>query len=450
MSKDFVDEFDTAISLWIDGNNVEETILAATPENLFELAEVMALICKHHFQKTISRNELFSFTANSALSGGSHPCASIDCRFRRIDNLITFATLYADEVYIQQPFERIAMNGPAAIKAVHRHDLVAAIYMYMRLRALIRTGLVKYATDVHRFCDHHHQTLAAPLAKRIDQQTDTLRRNIIETLLETCSVTYKRTKQHGPFFEVSAPEGVVEHGTLYFHAFQPMPRIFQRFQSFGTSHALSKVEIAESGALDWIVNPILRDIAFQEWHTTLTGTSYLCDNESHMSLVSSINSDAFKANSNAFNKSLKHYLPKVSSQNPEVLLNLREKEGEAFAVYRDKLRKLLQGTEGWSDQDVSRAFRDEVLPEINVLNKRLKDWSNNSKESVGEKLLFGTGAVTLGLYSGILPSDVGQLVAAIGGTSAVTSAIFDWNKAFKEKQQARASDYYFLWQAGED
>ena len=62
-------------------------------------------------------------------------------------------------------------------------------------------------------------------------------------------------------------------------------------------------------------------------------------------------------------------------------------------------------------------------------------------------MIFGTGAVTVGLYAGFLPADIGSIVAALGGGSAVAGSIMDYNKTFKEKQEARSNDFYFLWQA---
>lgn len=448
MNDDLVSEVDMAIALWTDGADLEDAIFKATRDDLFELSEVLYLICRHHSHRRLEKNEQFSFTANSALSGGSHPCASPACRYQRTESLIAFSSLYADEVYVQQPFEGIAMRDPSSIQEVDRHNLVAGIYAYKMLRPLIKKGVVKYAHDINPFCDYHHATLAEPLARQIEKKSKTLEAEVTRSLLESCDVTFNQSKRHSPFFEVSGPEGVIEHGKVFFHAFKPIPGIFKKFQKKGQTYSLSKAEIEDSGVLRLVVNPIVRDITFQEWHTALNGASYLCDNPSHIALVSSVNNQAFAANSLAFSKALKHHLPQVYSRDPAKILELREREAEAFFVYRDKLRKLMQGAAGWSEAEVASAFRDEVLPEINGLRKRIHDWKANARESLGEKLIFGTGAVTLGLYAGILPADIGQLVAALGGTSAAAGVLMDWNKTLKEKQQARTSDFYFLWEAG--
>jgi len=448
MTERLVSELDLAVRLWTDGDDLETSILDATKDEVFEFSEVLALIIRHHSQTHTQNNELFSFTANSALSGGSHPCASPVCRNQRIESLMAFAALYADEVYIQQPFENIALRDPASIQEVDRHNLIAGITNYKTLSPLIERGVIKYAQDLNPFCDHHNATVARPLLEKIEAKSQQLEVEITRMLLESCSVTFNHTNKHGPFFEISGPEGVVEHGTVYFHAFKPMPKIFRLFQKKSSIYRLSKSEMEDSGVLRLIVKPIVKDISFQEWHTALNGTSYLCDNPSHMKLVSSVNSDVFAANVSAFANGFRHSLPQVYASEPMALLKLRDRESESFFVYRDKLRRLLQQSEGWNEKEVQRIFREEVLPELNGLKKKLRDWRENSREALGEKLIFGSGTVTLGLYAGILPPDIGQLVAALGGTSAVAGLLMDWNKSFKEKQQARASDFFFLWEAG--
>ena len=88
-----------------------------------------------------------------------------------------------------------------------------------------------------------------------------------------------------------------------------------------------------------------------------------------------------------------------------------------------------------------------MLPEINLIDKKIKDWKSKTKNSLKTKLIFGSGAVTVGLYAGVLPPDIGQIIAAIGGGTAVTSALMELNSTLKEKDEARSNDFYFLWQA---
>lgn len=447
MSDDLVSELDTAISLWSNNQSIEESIFKASEDELFELSETLACITRYYSRPGTIRNDNFSFTANSALSGGNHPCAAPECRFQRVERLVSFAALYADEVYIQQPFENIALKGPSEIREVDRHNLVAGIQTYLILRSLIKHGIIKYAHDENPFCDHHYETVAKPLIDEINKKSDRLQFEITKELLDCCSITFNCAKPNSPFFEISGPSGVIEHGKVFFYAYKPLPKIFNKFRRKGPVYTLGRSEMEDSGVLDLVINPIMHDITFQEWHTALTNTSYLCDNSAHIALVSSINDEAFTANSAAFASGLKHYLPRIHSRDPSALLALRNEESEAFFVYRDKLRKLLQGAGNWNEKEVAKVFRDEVLPEINLINKKLRDWKSNARQSIAEKILFGTGAVTLGLYAGLLPANIGQLVAALGGTSAAAGILMDWNRTLKQKQHAKSNDFFFLWEA---
>lgn len=447
MKSELINEFDTALRLWNDQDDLIAAVLKGPKRKVFELAETLSAITRYHSVSNKPANENFSFTANASLSGGRHPCAAPKCRMEKIDSLISFATLYADEVYIQNPFENISLESHKELHEANRNEILNGLFAYMQFRPLMERGLIKYALNTAPFCDHHFEHVAKPLLDRIHEKEAALEAAIHNELIECCAVTFNFENVNSPFFQITGPDSLIEHGSVYLHAYTPPPKIFNQFRRKGPIYKLSRAEIEDSGALRYVIDPIVRDLAMQEWHTALCNTSYLCDNKAHIRLASKINPENFIANSTAFEKGLQHHLPSIFSNDVHALLSLREQEEEAFLVYRDNLRKLLQKTDGWDENEVSRVFRDEILPEVNLIKKRVNDWKSNTRQSIGEKIIFGAGAVTLGLYAGVLPANVGQIVAALGGGSAIASALMDFNKTFKEKQQARTNDFYFLWQA---
>ena len=108
----------------------------------------------------------------------------------------------------------------------------------------------------------------------------------------------------------------------------------------------------------------------------------------------------------------------------------------------------MQESKSWSEEEVSKIFRDQLLPEINLIDKKVKDWKVNTRESISQKILFGTATASFGLYGGVLPANMGEVLAALGGASAIAGSLLEYNKTLKEKQEARKNDFYFLWQAG--
>jgi hypothetical protein len=64
-------------------------------------------------------------------------------------------------------------------------------------------------------------------------------------------------------------------------------------REFGKNKALpyefSREELAEEELFGHIIDPILDDLMFQEWHAKFHGTSYLTDNECQMRAASVVN-----------------------------------------------------------------------------------------------------------------------------------------------------------------
>lgn len=446
---EFIKEMDEAIALWSEGD-IEGAIFNSTEEEFFEFVEVLSLISKHHFYSSSSPNESFSFIASTALSGGPHPCSAPECRKRKLDQLVSFASLYADEVYIQSPFESVYLRGDRPIREVERQEAFAGIYNYLYLRPLIDCGLVKYASVNVNFCEQHAKEIAKPLSASIDKKEEKLYQALESHMLDHCTVTFDFAEGNKakPFFKITGPEDIIEHGEIYLHAYEPISSLFLPFMERKAPYGLEKDEVEECNILSQVIGPIVQDLSIQEWHSALNGTSYLCDNKTNIKVASKINSKAYSANSTAFERAMKHYLPAVYSNQVSSIIDLRKKEEEAFAVYRDKLNKMIRETRLWSEEEVSRVFRDEILPEINLIDKKVKDWKANTRASIADKVLFGVATASFGLYGGVLPSNIGEIVAALGGTSAVVGPLMDFNKTLKEKQEARKNDFYFLWQAG--
>lgn len=443
---EFIEEFETSIKLWGEGD-INEALSSADVEDVFEFAETMALISRYHFKDRRQPNENFSFIANSSLSGGRYPCSDLDCRTKKLDQLVSFASLYADEVYIQNPFEHVMLAGVENLNEANRQELVHGVYNYFYLKPLIEKGIIKYAQNAVSLCQYHKESLADPLSNNIRKKEQKLYELLHRHLIDKCTIVFDIGKGSGPFFEIKGPATIIEHGITYFHLYEPLPEFANKLKKKNLPYQLSREEIDEGDVLSFIINPILRDLSNQEWHSAFYGTSYLCDNPTQMKIASQLNSPAYKANSSSFEKAMEHYLPAVYSQDLSVIMELRERENAAFSVYRDKMNSMLRKANSWSESEVSELFRDQVLPEINIIEKKIKDWKSKTRESFKEKILFGSGAVSVGLYAGLLPPDIGQILAAIGGGTAVASALMDYNKTLKEKEEARSNDFYFLWQA---
>jgi hypothetical protein len=175
-----------------------EDVLSCSDSELVDLACELSIALRPEIKP---RNESFSFVANSSLSGGQFPCSALDCRLAKLDEVTSFAAMYADEVFIQDPFEKVALKAEHSnsITQADRSDIAFGILAYWHVLPLIEKGLVKYAQSSVSLCSHHEKHLADPLHKRLDEERELVYRQLFAEMLDTCSVSYDVKPERGHF-----------------------------------------------------------------------------------------------------------------------------------------------------------------------------------------------------------------------------------------------------------
>lgn len=443
---EFIDELDLVISLWMQ-DGVAQSIEKSTPDTLLKLIETLYLSTRHHSHPQVKNNENFSFIANTSLSGGASSCANLECRLDKLDELVSFASLYADVIYINNPFEPLYFSWENSHISHIKSELLTAICQYFYLKPYLSLGIIKYSSGYMSLCSHHHETLAKPLAEKINKKEQELTTIFNEHFLSNCTISLDKFDNGEIFIEVLDKSNIIEHGRTYLHFYRkPKSKYLRKLSQKDTKHVFSREEIEQENILPSIVFPLVNDIIEQEWISYFYNSSLLLDNKDKIKISGQLSSETMSINANTFTESVNHYLPTIHCRDPLEIIKLREREDESFKVYRDKLHKLLLDAPKQKQEYFPEIFRDTVLPEINLINKKLKDYQIKKRNNLRDKLFFGSGAVAFGLYSGVLPSNIGSILAAIGGGSAIVSSMIDYKSAFLSKDEIRSSDYYFLWQ----
>lgn len=406
----------------------------------------MLVICKEisdllpHFPK--QKVSKFTFIASTSLGGGPNPCAAEDCRFEHVKSLMQFSCLYADQVLIPDPFERIIED--------HDHDatdvqieLETYIAILYKLRPLIENGIIKFAYSEHlHLCIDCYSKLVSgtqnTFRQKLDRAFDYLKTRFIN------EAHFRLMKGlEGPYVMVSAPEILLEHGKSIIGSLSSNPlnkklkgRIFY------------DIDVKSKSAdeiIDHYVRPVLDDVLLQNWYSNRYGCNYLTAREIDLNLISNINDENTNGASLALSRAFGHSLPMIENISIDGLLKLRTEEAEAFHVYRDALSKGLE-TAGCNDGKLyQQIFDDIVRPEVNKIDSTIKNSRKLLKESIRQDIVFGAGFVSVGLFSGILPSNIGQILAALGGYTSVYGLLDKTNQLFKEPPEIRDNKYYFLW-----
>lgn len=445
---DFIEEFDLTLSLWTQ-DGVSKSIANSSPDTLYKLVETLSLIIKYHLSPSFleKRNENFSFIANSSLSGGRYPCSNIDCRLDKLDNLVSFASLYADIIYIRNPFEYLYHSWEDFSIEYIKDEVRIGIYQYFYLKPYFQVGIIRYSCSYISLCHEHHETLAKPLYDKILKKENELYELFKNHLLLNCVTSFDILDNGQAFIEIIDSTGVIEHGRSYYYLpKKPKSKLIKKLIKSNHKHIFSKSEIEQDDLYSMFISPLISDLLDQEWTSYFYDSSLLFDNKQRYNPSAQLNNDTSAINTDIFNESITHYLPTIHSRDPLEIIQVRKEEDESFKVYRDKLHKLLMEAPKYKDGDFSEVFRDIILPEINLINKKVKDFQIKKRTTIRDKLVFGSGAVAFGLYSGMLPSNMGSVLAAIGGGAAIVSTMIDYTSSFRSKEEARSNDYYFLWE----
>jgi len=396
----------------------------------------------------LTSTSIFDFVANSSLSGGRHPCISPECRLSSVDTLARFASLYSDSVLIHDPFATIFPHSQIEdidIESRVKSELVIAIAKLIQLEPLIQKGIIGFASSEYHFCEECYQTHIKDL--EFERNRDNINSVLKQRILR--EVDFKAVISDGmPVIEVNGPEDIVNHGvSILLLSGNDAFSEFVIKKATRKSSLFSKKELQKYALVETLVDPIMSDLTIQSYYSEVYGTQYVTDNEVDFDILSTLNSSKVNTLSAALAEGFSHSVPYLSDIEISRLLELREKEGESFNVYRDSFSKAIQSVTDPDIDKVRQAFNDIVRPDLNNIELTIKNSRKLLWGSVTKDLVFGAGFITVGLFTGLLPPNIGEIVAAVGGFNYIAGSLDKIIQLGQEPSEIRSNKYYFLWKA---
>jgi hypothetical protein len=418
----------------------------------WNLTETMDFVfkCKELLPTSVKNStSMFDFVANSSLSGARYPCIGFECRLSRVDTLSRFASLYSDSVLIHDPFSSINPNHQIEDFENHvKYELLLAIATLLHLKPLVRKGIVGFASSEFHFCQDCYQTHIKDMVfERNKSKISTL---LKERILR--EVSFKAIISHDtPVIEAEGPEDLVNHGSVLLllseNSGDELLELAGRKANAKNSSFFSKKDVQKYRLFSAFVSPVIADLTIQNYYSELHGTQYVTDNEVDFALLSTANHSRVNRLSNALAEGLSHSVPYLADIEISKLLELREKEGESFNVYRDSFSEAIRLSEEPNADKIRQVFDDIVRPELNNINLTIKNSQKLLWGALTKDVVFGAGFITVGLFSGLLPPNIGEIVAALGGFNFVSSSLDKISKLVQEPSEIRNNKYYFLWKA---
>ncbi|OGP75616.1 MAG: hypothetical protein A2W09_04470 [Deltaproteobacteria bacterium RBG_16_50_11] len=381
----------------------------------------------------------FAFIANGKLSGRPYPCNGLRCRLLYIDQLARFAVLYGDHVLIQSPFPEDVFHGKINVdesKIRLFNDLVILHY----IRPLVEYGFIIIGNRILKFDEEH----SPPIHKKGKLK------NIIDTLYKEFSrnvyFNLERDDDRHNCVIAKGPDSLVEHGIMksYIKKSQKIKLSKKKYDGLNRIIGNSRRNLIYD-----IASPIIIDIIQQDFYSSRNKLNYLTNRDIDLSILETTNSIDKQRISRAIVEGFSHSLPFIKGTKLSSILKLRIEEGEAFQVYRDALWSSLSEINTEDATILREAFNDKVLPEIHKMDLKVKHSKKLLRDSIRSNIIFGAGVITIGLASGFLPSDVGKIIASLGGLQFGIDALKNLNELLKEPPSVKEDQYYFLWKVKE-
>lgn len=211
-----------------------------------------------------------------------------------------------------------------------------------------------------------------------------------------------------------------------------------------------ETEEVKKGLIMSLIGPILNDLMSHDMYSDLYGYNLLTNRSVDFVVRSRIESNKDNIRSSSIMEGIRHTLPNIENVSLNDLINLRKDEEESLKVYRNSIDKILTNvSSGAESEEVISLFNSEVIPELNNLDMLFSKIKNDARKNAFRKAIVGTGFISIGLFSGLFPPDIGRIMGAIGGYQFVDAISKDISDLIGVPKDVQTSRYYFLWKANE-
>ena len=126
------------------------------------------------------------------------------------------------------------------------------------------------------------------------------------------------------------------------------------------------------------------------------------------------------------------------------MLEIREKNREAFLVYRDAIKGALNEylSHDLNNKEIKELYGDVILPEINSLNSEIKVIKERARRNLRLNIIVLITCGAFGLLSNTLLAQIPLLAASGVSVKEIARNISD---SIGTPDKIKRHDFYFLW-----
>jgi hypothetical protein len=398
----------------------------------------------------VTNHSIFNFSASSTMSGGTYPCAEVNCRVRNMYELAAFTALYADKVVIPNPFEHIYHRLSSGFRFDNEEQihffveqLIGDIVVMLNFKPLVENKLLTINPQLRCYCkDCWKREIAGQ--KKIQAFLKKIEPDIIYDLNKNIK------------FKLDTKKSIIMSGTKDYIGmeairFAILPKNLKQYIK-SIPYTFKSAEIKKLGLWQPIISPIFEDLVLQKYSMSLLGTTYLTNRKIEADLIQRLDNNVKVAPKEAsLIRGLVQELPFIENAPLELLVRLRKQESESFVVYRESLTKVVKDITNETKAEVFKKMIKEVVsPQLQKLDQIFRNHRDEFNIRGERKVIFSSLLLTAGIFANQIAGIDIKTFLALGGAHKLAEMYGDFSEARTTPQMIKNSDYYFLWKLKKD
>lgn len=228
-----------------------------------------------------------------------------------------------------------------------------------------------------------------------------------------------------------------------------LPAIKQKLERNQTVRVSKKLQ-RNFGLHDSFADDIIQNLFYELITSRFLNTTILTNNPLHVSVLRNITASKEVNDRNliAF-KYLTTIVPFVNDIALRDILTLRNREKEAFVVFRHALNQAIDEFRNsrlsFSESDATQLYSDVILPKLSLLNRQVKLAKKDLIEKPLKSIVATGVMISFGLYSGIMPTELSEMVKLYGLSKIMFDLLNNLMEIGDSIKSIRNDQMFFLW-----
>lgn len=383
--------------------------------------------------------DLFSMLASSSFRGDSG-CKNWECRLNKVGTLGRYASLYCDKLIVPISFHAgCHLQDDAWFQYVFGGTLLCLL----ELRPVIESRIVLPVADEVHLCEKHWRVTvpAFDLIQRIAN-------DIYLANVDRFSVTFHKTRIPGRFgkLHIEGPVEFLEHGQI----FRMLDAAPEWLPDAGDvqSLMLPAEMIRSSGIAKAFFESIAYDIMIQQYYGYKFGSCFLTDLSGETKFLDKLNENYIPASVTKLCEQLTHTIPLLAELPIPTILRIRREEPEAFIKYRNTVNEIaetfIRSGKELTDNEIRELVNDQFRRPVQELVVEAESKKKKLAAGMLKRAAIPSALVALGIYGGIFPPHLRELIQALGAYSLVKDAASSMVELTGSDNELKGNNFYFL------